>query len=198
MSTTTNQSKKGARPKRGEYAPHISPDHARGCEAEGCTEPGVYKAPKSRDDLYNYRWLCLDHVREHNKQWDYFAGLGADEIEDFMKDAVTGHRPTWEREANLSDANSKLHEALYQFISGGGKPRAAPTPPLNAKLRKALSTMDIEYPYTEQQLKGQYRQMVKKYHPDVNKGDKKSEEAFKQITAAYKHLTEHLKNAPAS
>ena len=83
---------------------------------------------------------------------------------------------------------------MYEFLSESKKP-AVPTAPLAAKIRKSLATMDIEYPYTEQKLKTQYRVMVKKYHPDVNKGDKKSEELFKQITTAYHHLAEHLKNA---
>ena len=189
------QDKKPAKKKRGEYVPHIPKEEARPCQVEGCCEAGTYKAPKSRDELHEYRWFCLDHVREHNKQWDYFAGLGSDEIEEFVRDAVTGHRPTWDRESHIREQYFKLHDALYEFVAGAAKPASPAPPPLNAKLRKSLATLDIEYPYTEQELKVQYRVMVKKYHPDVNKGDKKSEEAFKQVTAAYNHLSGHIKNA---
>jgi len=193
----TMQNKKPAKKRRGDYVSHIPPEEAHPCQIDGCAEPGAYKAPKSREELHEYRWFCLEHVREHNKQWDYFAGLGAEEIEEFIRDAVTGHRPTWDR-ANLNSGHIhehyfKLHDALYEFLSGSQKP-VAPSPPLTAKLRKALAAMDIDYPYTEQELKVRYRVMVKKYHPDVNKGDKKSEETFKQITAAYHYLSEYIKN----
>ncbi len=193
------QSKKPPRKKRGEYIPHKPVEEANTCMVSGCMEPGTYKAPRSRDELHDYNWYCLDHIREYNKQWDYFAGLDADDIEYFVRDAVTGHRPTWDRENRERKAHEhyfKLHDALYEFLSGGpGKPVAPPEPPLSGVLRKALATMDIQYPFTEQELKSQYRNMVKKYHPDLNKGDKKYEETFKQITVAYHQLSEHLKNA---
>lgn len=178
---------------RTDYVPHVPSEKAPPCHVHGCRNPGEYKAPKSRSELHEYNWFCLDHIREHNQKWDYFAGLEPDDIEHFVKDAVTGHRPTWNRESRLRDPARQLHEALYEFLSGSKKPEK-PLPPLSAKVRKALALMDIEYPYTAKGLKMQYRSMVKKHHPDVNKGDKKSEELFKQITAAYHHLAEHIKN----
>jgi len=186
-------SKKPPKKTRTEYVPHIATGKAPPCHVDGCREPGEYKAPKSRDELHEYHWFCLGHIREHNQQWDYFAGLEPDDIEYFVKDAVTGHRPTWNRESQVRDQYFKLHDALYEFLTDSKRP-AKPTPPLTAKLRKALATMDIEYPYTVKGLKVQYRAMVKKHHPDVNKGDKKSEELFKQITAAYHTLSEHIKS----
>lgn len=186
-------STKPPRKTRTDYVPHIPPEEAPPCHVEGCTAPGEYKAPKSRDELHDYLWFCLEHIREHNQQWDYFAGLEPDAIEYFIKDAVTGHRPTWNRESKVREQYFKLHDALYEFLHHNGRP-ARPAPPLNAKLRKALATMDIDYPYTVQELKVQYRSMVKKHHPDVNRGDKKSEEVFKRITAAYRYLSEHIKN----
>jgi len=181
--------------KKKDYAPHISPDQATSCQAPGCHEAGVYKAPKSRNNLHDYRWLCLEHIREHNQQWDFFAGFGREQIEAFIRDAVYGHRPTWNRENRMRRQQfEELQDALYEFLHAGTK---APkrTPPLSAKLRKALVTLDIDYPCTTRQLKAKYRTLVKKHHPDVNKGDKQSEEKFKQITTAYHALLEHIKNA---
>jgi hypothetical protein len=180
--------------KKSDFSPHISPEKASQCTIPGCMELGTYKAPKSREALDQYDWYCLEHIRQHNEKWNYFAGLGEGEIEYFIRDSVTGHRPTWSRESRVREQYYKLHDALYEFLSGTRK-AAPPTPPLNGKLRKALATMDIEYPYTEQELKMQYRSMVKKHHPDMNKGDKKSEEIFKQVTAAYNLLSQHIKTA---
>jgi curved DNA-binding protein CbpA len=178
--------------KKSDYAPHTEPEHAKPCQIGGCAEAGVYKAPKSREELHNYQWFCLEHVRQHNQKWDFFAEMDSDDIEHFIRDSVHGHRPTWARESHLRNASQQLHEALYAFLHGDRQVKK-PLPPLSAKLRKALSAFDMDYPYTAEALKIQYRALVKKHHPDVNKGDKKSEETFKKITAAYHVLSEHLK-----
>ncbi len=44
-------------------------------------------------------------------------------------------------------------------------------------------------------IKKAYRSLAKKYHPDVNKGNKASEEKFKQITEAYSVLSDDKKKA---
>ena len=173
-----------------DFAPHISPDKAPPCHVAGCKEAGPYKAPKSREQLEEYIWFCLDHIRERNKEWNYFAGMDSEEIEAFIHDSVTGHRPTWSRESRLRDNYYTLQDKLYEFLHGS-KP-AAPKPRVPTKTRKALATMELEHDYTLKQLKTRYRALVKKHHPDTNKGDKKSEEKFKEITAAYKYLMQQL------
>lgn len=159
---------------------------------EGCPEMGHYKAPKSRDELGSYQWFCLEHAREHNSKWDFLAGYDSEAIERFIRDAQLGHRPTWSRDG-IRYTPQKLQDALYEFLEMGTRRPSRPSPPLSAKLRKALSALDMEYPYTPGELKVQYRALVKKHHPDVNKGDKKSEEIFKKVTSAYHVLVEHLK-----
>jgi DnaJ-domain-containing protein 1 len=177
---------------RNNYVPHVPPEQAPYCHVPGCTEPGAYKAPKSKTSLHEYLWYCLDHIREYNQQWDFFKDMDSEAIESFRRDAVTGHRPTWNREGRIRHQYEALQDALYEFLHHGAKaPR--PQPPLTAKLRKALAALDMEYPYTQRELKARYRTLVKKHHPDVNKAGK-AEEDFKQITAAYAVLAEHLKN----
>ena len=182
--------------KKSEYIPHIPPEAAPSCHSPNCRAQGLYKAPKSREALHDYRWFCLDHIREHNQKWDYFSGMGSDEIEHFVRDAVTGHRPTWNREQGAQQHYRQLQDALYEFLNDNHVRKPAP-PTLSTKLRKALALMDLSYPYTIDELKAQYRSLVKKHHPDVNKGNKRSEELFKQITAAYGLLTEHIATADA-
>ena len=175
-----------------DYNPHISSENAPPCDIGGCGQPGVYKAPRSKNQLDDYRWLCLDHIRQFNQQWDFFKGMERGEIEAFMRDAITGHRPTWSREARLREPMPQLQDALYEFLSHTRK-KSRPPPPVSAKLRKALSMMDMDYPFTAAALKTRYRELVKKNHPDVNKGDKLAEERFKKITECYHLLSNHLK-----
>ena len=67
---------------------------ARTCEHPDCPGEGVYRAPKSRDALNSHMWLCLDHIREFNKSWDYFAGMTTDQIEAHVRRDIVGWRPT--------------------------------------------------------------------------------------------------------
>ncbi len=43
---------------------------------------------------------------------------------------------------------------------------------------------------TQEEIKEAYRRLAKKYHPDLNKGDKEAEEKFKEINEAYQVLSD--------
>lgn len=43
---------------------------------------------------------------------------------------------------------------------------------------------------TQDEIKAAYRKMAKKYHPDINQGDKTAEEMFKKINEAYTVLSD--------
>ena len=43
---------------------------------------------------------------------------------------------------------------------------------------------------TEAQIKSAYRKLARKYHPDINPGNKKAEETFKQVNDAYQVLSD--------
>ena len=47
-------------------------------------------------------------------------------------------------------------------------------------------------------LKKAYRQLAKKYHPDVNPGDKDAEAKFKEATEVYTVLSDPDKRRPVS
>ena len=55
------------------------------CEWDSCQEDGEFKAPLEKDNSKEYRWLCEEHIKLFNKNWNYFDGMRQNEIEDFMK-----------------------------------------------------------------------------------------------------------------
>jgi hypothetical protein len=65
------------------------------CQWKGCGNTATHRAPKGRLYENEYWRFCLDHVREYNHSYNYFAGMSEDAVAWYQKDAVTGHRPTW-------------------------------------------------------------------------------------------------------
>lgn len=184
-------------PSRKEYYfdPYPS-SQARACEIQGCLHAGEYRAPKSRQELNDYRWYCLEHVREINKAWNYFDGMSPAEIETYMKEAVTGHRPTWKPE-ELNAAYAERYQALLQeelkkFFYSTRQQQQPGKPKPKSAYEKSLATLGFDAPCTERELKLRYRALVKEYHPDLHQGDRVKEERFKQITAAYSLLVQHF------
>jgi len=128
-------------------------------------------------------------VREFNRAWDYFKDMTAEQIEWFIQDAVHGHRPTWQRDNHAAQHmhTEQLHEALHRFFHEEDHRFASKTRQ-NARERQALAALELDEPCEADALKRQYRVMVKRFHPDLHRGDRHYEEKFKQITAAYAYL----------
>ena len=64
------------------------------CDWKNCKEIGAYKAPIEKDNSKTYRLLCLNHIKEFNKNWNYFENMNDQEIEFFIKSDLTWHKST--------------------------------------------------------------------------------------------------------
>ena len=164
----------------------------KACAWPGCTACGEYRAPLSRQELRQYQWLCLDHVREFNKRWDYFQGMAAEEIEAHRRDDVTWSRPTWP--TGLSAAEMRLKDPFELLHAHGfsshrreeGPPRRPPT-----TAQAHARTLGLDPGFTVAELKTRYKSLAKKHHPDLYGGDRQQEERLKEINAAYTWLLAH-------
>jgi hypothetical protein len=65
------------------------------CQWPGCNAAATHRAPKGRLRAAEYWQFCLEHVREYNNSYNFFAGMSEDAIAKYQKEALTGHRPTW-------------------------------------------------------------------------------------------------------
>jgi hypothetical protein len=172
----------------------------RACDHPACNAPGDHRAPKCREDIESYFWFCLDHVRDYNKSWNYFADMSLAEIEAYNRSDMLGWRPTWPmgEKGNASSAGGAYRmedpydvgeedegESDQERRRGGGGKEYEPQ-------RKALALIGLEAPLTIERLKARYKALVKRHHPDANGGTKESEEHFKDVNEAYMVLKSFL------
>jgi|SRR5581483_8167866 len=184
----------------------VKPDHekivraeAPVCQWKGCTAAGTHRAPRGRGREGQYFLLCLDHVREFNASYNYFAGMSNSEVEAYQKDSVTGHRPTWRVGAN-SWAHGTGHGLGQTYAGGRGFSdphgffawRSARPGEQRRTLKplelKSLETLDLTRGADRDEIKARFKQLVKRHHPDANGGDKRSEDKLREIIQAYNYL----------
>src|SRR5512136_1766672 len=56
--------------------------------------------------------------------------------------------------------------------------------------KNLYQTLGVSQNASQEEIKRAYRKLAHQYHPDVNPGDKKAEERFKQINEAYEVLSD--------
>ena len=175
------------------YSPRWTPPEKEDthlCDMPGCNEPGKHRAPKSRyspikKDYYRF---CQNHAAEYNKQWNYFDGMSEMEIEMYWEDLDTEHRPTYKRDGSFTAENLyKAFTRKFGDVFGSGasmEEMAGQIPPPNRRVEKALRVMEMRWPVSKDQVKAQFKSLVKQYHPDANP-EGGTEDKFKTITEAY-------------
>lgn len=164
------------------------------CDWSGCAEAGLYRAPKSRDALGEYYWFCLQHVRRYNAEWDFFADKTESDIDAYRRASVIGHRPTWQLGSgflgpdwaveDLLDLMS-LHPGVRSPFEGVARRAARQT--LTPKERRALEQLGLDETAAGDDIKKQFRILVKRYHPDSN-GGRRTEHRLREIIQAYNDL----------
>ncbi|MBV8799865.1 MAG: J domain-containing protein [Alphaproteobacteria bacterium] len=160
---------------------------ARACARPDCGKEGTHRVPRSRDDLHDHLWFCLEHARAHNESWDYFRGMSEDEIRAFQDEAVIGHRPTWplgKRTARSRQGNGNYEDRFGVFGATSEPPRP-PQRRITGVQERALDVLNLDASATLQQIKARYKELVKRFHPDANGGDRGAEERLKQVIKAY-------------
>jgi len=190
-------------PRRGSRTEPDPDAPRRPCDAAGCAEAGLYKAPRSRSLLNDYHWFCLPHVREYNSRWDYYKGMGPAEIEANLRNDTSWQRPTWPL-GRLGGANRFAAEyirdplgMLYETPLHVKRTRAPEKPAVPPELRAALDVLGLEWPVEQPALRARYKQLAKQLHPDVNGGEPGAEDRFKDVNRAYSLLRKRLDGAPA-
>ena len=161
------------------------------CDWNNCKEIGEYKAPVEKDNSKKYRMLCLEHVKEFNKNWNYFSGMNNSQIMEFLKSDMTWHKPT--QSFSSSDNfftilwNNALKDELNKYKINGQFDNLNKFK-FNHNDVKAFGILGVSIGIKWEKVQEKFKKLVKKFHPDMNAGNKKYEDKLKIITLAYTQL----------
>ena len=180
---------------------HESGGHA--CHWPGCGEAGEFRAPGVRpsgfDGPGDYRWFCLEHVRQFNAGYDYFEGMDADEIfraqsplhgwdtqsRAFRPDAGVDRAPRW---ADFADPLEAISARAREHI----RRRSADLKPENARFtpneQRALAALGLGGDVDRKGLRERYASLLRRYHPDHNGGDHSHSARLQGVVEAYQLL----------
>lgn len=179
-------------------------DSGRSCDHPACDAPGEYRAPGTAghgfDGPGEWRWMCLDHVREFNAGYDWFAGMSAEEILEaqapgmgwrtespsFRAGAGVDGMPRWADYDDPLDAISARARGIRgraareaELVRGGRFTRDE---------AEALDLLGLGSDVDQRRLRRRYTELVRRYHPDRNGGDRTHEARLGRVVEAYQLL----------
>ena len=166
------------------------------CAVPGCLAPGEFKAPlrpANFDGPGTWRFLCLDHVREHNAKYNFFEGMSPDEITNAQSPIAGWERPSRRFAANGSDPPpswSDFTDPLDAISGRFGRIRrsAGQQSRFSKPERRALSVLGLGEDADRHSLRQRYSALVRRYHPDKNGGDRSHERRLGEVIEAYQLL----------
>ena len=185
---------------------HLKPGE-KPCQWPDCRRAAGARAPKSRERLNEFYDFCQGHAAEYNKGWNFYAGMSEGQIRAQQEnEAMTGGRPTWEMKAGkgsreaaafaakMGTANTK-GAGSWQDSFGlfGRRVRDQATPeaelnPMGKLERAALMDLDLDHRASKTAIKARYHELLKRFHPDLNQGDRGAEAKLQRVIKAYKTL----------
>ena len=165
------------------------------CAVPGCGAPGEFKAPlqpANFDGPGAWRFLCLDHVREHNAKYNFFEGMSPEEI---TRRAVAARRlgaaePQVRRQRRRPAAEVERLRRSARRDRGALRrhPRARQPSRFSKAERRALSVLGLGEDADRHALRQRYSNLVRRYHPDKNGGDRRHESKLGAVIEAYQLL----------
>ncbi len=190
------------------------PADERLCAWPGCDAPAPCQTSPAPDRLSERVWYCQPHARLHHQNWDYFKGKTDSEIAAYQESELTGHRPTWKLGVNGSTPSETARRLREHFRPGQDRPGRAgfatgdyadPYELFGAdgaarrveseaqrkvsRLQKAaLEDLGLEPGAGLNEVKARYKELVKRFHPDANGGDRGAEDSLQRVIRAYQVL----------
>lgn len=172
------------------------------CEQKGCDALGDCKAPKTRmqmeqvvpgarEPARDHHWFCQRHAAEFNANYDFFDGMTEAEITAFQNASYSGHKPTWKMGGGLGRAHTSNPRKWNGRFWVDPQAEAQRNPQARERTRleaRAFDEMDLPHQSTPEQVREKYAELVKRFHPDSNGGDRSTEHRLHVVIKAFKAL----------
>ena len=170
------------------------------CAAPGCSEPGEFRAPPLEGPTAGldaagrpptFRWMCLEHVRQFNAGYNFFNGMTADEIHQAQRPYAGWERETrafsgtGDRGPRWADFADPLDAIAARFRA---EPKRTDGRALSEGERASLKVLGLGPDADRSALRKRYSELVRRYHPDRNGGDRSHEAALRTVIDAYSQL----------
>jgi DnaJ domain len=177
------------------------------CQWPGCDEAGEFRAPGARapsfDGPGDWRWLCLDHVRQFNAGYDYFDGMSPEQIlraqspihgweresRAFNPAAGIDGMPRWGDFADPLEAISERVRAIKRNAAQANRGQVrGDGRAVTWEERRALDVLGLSLDADRMAVRRRYTEMLRRYHPDHNGGDRRHETRLQGVVEAYQVL----------
>jgi hypothetical protein len=177
------------------------------CEWARCQEAGEFRAPGGKppgfDGPGDYRWFCLEHVRQFNAGYDFFDGMDSEEIlraqspiggweretRAFAPDVGIDGVPRW---ADFTDPLDAIGERARAFkrraAQANGPQQRNDGIMLSWEDRRALEVLGLPVDADRKAVRRRYTEMLRRYHPDHNGGNRHHETRLRSVVDAYQVL----------
>ena len=169
------------------------------CEAPGCDKQAACSLAKSPREPRERIWLCLAHAREHNKNWNYFDGMSDNEAKAAREANLYGDRPTWSMgkndraraamgtkgSADMADAFGVLKDDQAARAAQGPRGEYRQGKKLTKLQVKSFETLALPFNAPSGEIRRRYAELVRRFHPDSNQGDRSAEEQLNEVVKAH-------------
>ena len=158
----------------------------KNCEKYLCKERAFKQVLIKDKKNKEYHWYCFDHHKEYvDKQklecdWELCDKIG--EFKAPSKNEDSFFQKLW----NNAIEDELLFINKFKNSSSYSGRRYNPTQII------ALKKMELDSEVNWSDIRVQFKKLVKKYHPDINAGNKQYEEKLKEITLAYTFLNNSI------
>lgn len=171
----------------------------RQCEQSGCTNRATCRAPKSKTNPDEKWWFCEAHAANYNRNWNFFEGMTDEDLQKFREAEEKGHRPTWSWRASRDSREARTFrnangpegwtDELGVFRVGKRPaPKTSIEPRINRIQKAALEVLGLPETADKADVRRTYAELVRRFHPDANGGDRSAEHRLQKVVKAYQAL----------
>lgn len=170
------------------------------CMEKGCSKKGTHPAPLSNNDIKQYVWLCISHIRKYNRNWNYYKGKPIQEVENDIRSKMDGGYPTWDffSLGNSSRYKVKTNPQFYDDLffankstnksssssktSNGNNTNKDEFVPSNNDEENAIKVLDLSAPISFEDINKRFKEIAKSCHPDKTSGQDAKKRELLQVT----------------